>query len=205
MVDDLISALQDICVWGAEAGIEASGDLDALANGVDWRARAPEPAANVLPVVERYMEAAGNLAAGAVTERLARQIAANAWSLPWVTAYPEYADDAELADFRRNSAYAAVVGEGGLVPSREFSLYVGMQGPKTFYPPHVHQAREVYLTIAGTAEWKRGREDWKRRPPGDFILHPGGTVHATRSHDEPILAFAAWTSHLASHSVIVKE
>ncbi len=205
MADDLVSALHDVCAWAAQAGVEASEDMGRLVEGVDWIAHAPRGTPTLLPVVEEHLEAAAKLAARAVSESLAAEIARSARDLCWWRAYPEYADDPELSHFRHNSAYAAIVGDGGLVPCRKFSLYIGIQGPKTVYPPHVHRAREVYLTIAGTAEWKRGREDWKRRPPGDFFLHRGGVVHATRSHDEPILFFAAWMDHLASDPVIVRE
>jgi hypothetical protein len=59
-------------------------------------------------------------------------------------------------------------------------------------------AVELYLVLGGTAEWQRGDEPWRRRPPGAFILHPSRIGHAMRTLEEPLLALYAWHGVLES-------
>lgn len=71
-----------------------------------------------------------------------------------------------------------------------------LQAPGIFYPLHRHKAREIYYVISGRAEWQRDGEPWRRRLPGEWLIHASDQGHAMRTGDEPLLAMAAWIDHL---------
>ena len=126
-------------------------------------------------------------------------------ALAWGAAYPELAGDSRYDAFRAAYAYAEFVGPRGPVVTGRLSAFFTIQGPGVLYPPHAHPAPEVYWVVAGTAQWRRGHEDWVTRPPGSFIFHRSGLPHATRTENEPLLALAFWTDSLDGASVMVGD
>ena len=141
---------------------------------------------------------------GSPTRILADAVLSAADHLCWHAMYAHYESEPDIAAFRRVYGYFDLISSEG--PLRCDDIYMGMslQGPDAFYPPHVHQAVETYVTIGGTGDWKRGAEPWINRPPGEFFLHTSGVRHATQSNDEPILALAFWTTALSSPIVLVR-
>lgn len=65
-------------------------------------------------------------------------------------------------------------------------------GPDTLYPEHRHAAEEIYIVLAGTADWSRGGEGWRRRMPGEVVHHASKIPHAMRTGAEPLLALYLW-------------
>lgn len=75
--------------------------------------------------------------------------------------------------------------------------------PETIYPAHAHPAVELYHVVSGTALWTAG-DILRRRVPGDFILHPSGVRHATRTQAQPLLAIYTWTGEVGTASRFVE-
>ena len=76
-------------------------------------------------------------------------------------------------------------------------MYVG---PGKQYPLHAHPPHEVYLTIAGDAEWRWGGHDDFRTVGPDVTLynHPGD-VHSVIAGATPLVAFyMQWTDDLVA-------
>jgi len=67
-------------------------------------------------------------------------------------------------------------------------------GPHVTYPPHRHEADEIYVPLAGTAAWKHGNEGWRERLPGSVIHHAPYVPHAMQTGQEPLLALYLWRS-----------
>ena len=109
--------------------------------------------------------------------------------LHWVHRYDV---DHHLPGFSENWAHAETIGPSGLARSDRIRLGLILLGPSTFYPGHHHPAVEVYHILAGTADWQLGKGPFIPRKPGEFILHPSNVAHATRTHDEPLLALFGW-------------
>ena len=65
-------------------------------------------------------------------------------------------------------------------------------GPKITYPPHSHEAEELYLPISGDAEWYYKGQGWLLRPAGTLIHHASGIQHGTRTLGEPLIALYLW-------------
>lgn len=177
-----------------------------LMSQVDWNQTLTLPQPAQLPFVEGNLSVACRLSGppGSPTRTLADAVLSAADHLCWHAMYAHYESEPDIAAFRRVYGYFDLISSEG--PLRCDDIYMGMslQGPDAFYPPHVHQAVETYVTIGGTGDWKRGAEPWINRPPGEFFLHTSGVRHATQSNEEPILALAFWTTALSSPIVIVR-
>jgi hypothetical protein len=98
-----------------------------------------------------------------------------------------------------------LAGPGGLVASEELALGVLMLGPGIHYPTHRHPAVEIYVPLAGEAEWQKGEEPWRREPPGAVIRHESMMPHATRTLAEPLLAAYLWRGDLATYARITAQ
>lgn len=66
--------------------------------------------------------------------------------------------------------------------------------PGQHYPLHSHPPHEVYLTIAGTAQWRYGgHEDFRSVGPDTTVYNHPGDLHAVIAGDTPLLAlYVLW-------------
>jgi len=100
------------------------------------------------------------------------------------------------------SLYAAaeILGPEGIVPTDACRFGVFLLRPGVFYPPHSHEAEELYLVLSGTADWQKGEDAFAPLPPGGFTHHRSWESHATRSGDEPLLALWGWGGNIGMTS-----
>jgi quercetin dioxygenase-like cupin family protein len=107
------------------------------------------------------------------------------------------------AGFLDNYGWAELIGLQGPTASQSIACGVLLLGPETTYPPHAHEAEEIYVPLAGTATWKRGSEVWQERTPGTVIHHARHVPHAMRTASSALLALYLWRSkNLAQKSRI---
>lgn len=108
------------------------------------------------------------------------------------------------AEFLKGYGWSEFIGLRGPVPSTRLACGVLLLGPGIDYPPHQHEAEELYLPIAGAALWKKGEEPYRAVPPGTPILHESWTPHATRCEGTGVAALYLWRGgDLAAKSVIL--
>jgi mannose-6-phosphate isomerase-like protein (cupin superfamily) len=88
--------------------------------------------------------------------------------------------------------WSELIGLRGPIASDRLACGLLLLGPDIEYPPHSHAAEEIYLPLAGTADWLRGGEGWRQRRPGELIHHPSGIAHAMRTDEQPLLALYLW-------------
>ena len=135
------------------------------------------------------------------TRRLDRRLAAAlARVMPDLRWRQTYSKAQVGARFLANYAWTEVLGPAAPIRSARLSGGLLLLGPETHYPGHRHPAEEIYLPLAGTAEWQRGREPWTARPPGSAVLHESGVIHAMRTAREPLLALYLWRGEGLDHS-----
>lgn len=164
-------------------------------------AKAPHPAAaHALPVLAS-LPALGPLATPA-TRDLAEAAIAAAPELCWRQTY----DGRDVATtFLDRYGWAELLGPYGLFASDRCRLGFLLLGPDTLYPPHVHVAEELYLVLAGTADWLKGDEPWRPMPPGGTVHHTPRLPHAMRTAGEPLLAmYLWWGAEIAVHARMVR-
>lgn len=105
---------------------------------------------------------------------------------------PNYTEANSSQAFLDGYAYAGFSGpdapllcavpRGGLV----------LLGPNVTYPSHHHAPREVYLVLTPGAQWCLDEGAWFEVEPGELIFHDSWQMHAMRTGDKPLLAFAGW-------------
>ncbi len=135
------------------------------------------------------------------TEALVVQLQQVAAELAWRQTYG--ADDFGAA-FLRGYGWSELIGLRGPVPSARIACGVLLLAPGISYPSHAHAAEEVYLPIAGVAEWQKGAGAFVQVPVGQAIHHPSWTPHAMRTGDQPLAALYLWRGgDLAAKSVIL--
>lgn len=64
------------------------------------------------------------------------------------------------------------------------------------YANHVHGADEIYVVMAGQADWSVDHQPYEPKTVGDVITIPSMTVHALRTHQEPALLMWSWTGDI---------
>lgn len=104
------------------------------------------------------------------------------------------------ASFAGRSAYIEIAGPDGVVPSERLRFGLFTQAPKSFYPPHNHEAEEHYYVLSGEALWQKGGSPFAAMPPGSCIRHAPWQSHAMRTGPAPLLAMWVWTGALGMES-----
>ena len=67
-------------------------------------------------------------------------------------------------------------------------------GPGITYPPHHHEAQEIYVPLSGVAEWRHGGLPFAQVQPGALIQHASNESHAMQTLAEPLVALYLWRS-----------
>lgn len=138
-----------------------------------------------LPVL-RWLDQA---LAAAATRPLVDEVVAAAGALAWGQTYAA----GDLGErFLERYGWSELIGLRGPIASDRLACGVLLLGPEIEYPPHSHAAEEIYLPLAGAADWLRGDEGWRQRHPGELIHHPSGIAHAMRTGGQPLLALYLW-------------
>ncbi|QGX98817.1 cupin domain-containing protein [Roseovarius faecimaris] len=81
---------------------------------------------------------------------------------------------------------------------RGFMVY---QRPGYHYPMHHHPAEELYLVLAGEAEFHVEGEGSRVLRPGESQFHLTNQPHALTTHDQPVLAYVLWRGDLMTKPV----
>ena len=78
-------------------------------------------------------------------------------------------------------------------------MYVGLGwlAPGTEYPPHAHQAWELYHVLKGRAKWGPNPHQLTVRSPGEVLVHQSGEPHMmVVPEDQYLLVVYAWTGNI---------
>lgn len=199
------AAFCSMCEWAVEKDNEASWGYQQLLDRIDWSGATDGEAASS-PVADKYLKRCVDLAGDNPLGDMGRAGYEERDELNWSTMYQSYGDDERTAGV--HDSYAIMVlsspdGRLGGLPSDDVGGIFSIQGPDTWYPPHVHRQKEVYGIIGGRAEWQRGAEGWVERDTGETFYHPSGVRHETQTRNEPLLCFAAWIDHVHLPSIFV--
>ncbi len=81
---------------------------------------------------------------------------------------------------------------------RGFMVY---QTPGYHYPMHHHPAEEIYLVLAGEAEFHVEGQDSRVLRPGDTQFHDTNQPHALTTHNTPVMAYVLWRGDLTTKPV----
>ena len=107
--------------------------------------------------------------------------------------------------FMDNYAHAEIIGPYGCFAGEDFRLGLLLLGPRLHYRDHYHPAPELYWLLTGPSDWKRGAGGFATRQAGEMIWHRPHAVHATCTHDRPLLALWVWTEEVDAPVRLVGE
>jgi len=103
-----------------------------------------------------------------------------------------YNESTVTRDLLDGYAYAVLSGPDGAISCDvPLSGYL-MMGPNVTYEDHQHAPREIYLVLTPGAQWRLDSGEWFEAAAGELIIHEPWQMHAMRTGDRPMLAFAAW-------------
>ena len=115
-------------------------------------------------------------------------------SRKWEQSYTKSADlvgDDMLSGY----GFAEVIGKHGPFVSTRVRSGIGVWGPNIDYPVHRHRAEEVYVLLAGSAEFELDEGENARigvRRTGDAVYVPSMLSHGFRTKAEPLVVFYIW-------------
>ncbi len=98
-------------------------------------------------------------------------------------------------DFMERFACYEIIGWDAPFASKSMRSFVVYQPPHLHYPWHHHPAEEIYVVLAGQAEFHMQDEAPRTLSAGDSAFHPSGRPHALTSHHQPVMAYVAWRNH----------
>jgi len=100
-------------------------------------------------------------------------------SLPWM----------ENPRFAERSNECALVHLERCVDFDGVSAGLLLMTSESFYPEHTHPPSEMYLVVAGQAEWRfGGATEYVPVAPMTILMNEPNDVHGLRTSDEPVLA-----------------
>lgn len=97
-----------------------------------------------------------------------------------------------MDDYIKGSGYVEFSSERGHFAPTGTAFGIGVIGPGCHYPEHRHAPAEVYLPIAGHAEWRYPPHGWERYGPGERIVTPPNAWHSIRTGGETLVMLYAW-------------
>ena len=115
--------------------------------------------------------------------------------LPW--APTQTIDDLLYAKHSLPKVHVELLGPEGLVRSDVVRLGVYGMLPGHEYGLRTHPAEEVFVMLAGKADWARGEERYQQLGPGERSYHPSMMPHASRTREYAFMSVYAWVGDLA--------
>ena len=190
--------LKDELVKVVFASLENRNDSAAFAH-LGQQIEQLEPAqavdASTNPTVDRWLESAVAASPEHLSE-LANLLLAATSELPWLRSYENLPSSPERDAFQQHYSFELFAGptfRGNEPPFAHDDLLVGftLQAPNITYPPHHHEAPEIYGVISGELQWQVG-DQWRKAGPGDVIVHRPHESHSMVTGDQPVLTWVAW-------------
>ncbi len=108
------------------------------------------------------------------------------------------------AEFRTKFACYEVLGVDAPFGCDTMRSFVVWMPPGMTYPWHHHPAEEIYVVLAGQAEFALHGEENRILGPGESIFHPSNRPHALFCHDTPVMTYVLWRGDLATRPVFTR-
>ena len=111
--------------------------------------------------------------------------------LRWEQSYKK--EDAVVPDAMLSSyGFCEILGKQGPFVSTRIRAGIGIYGPAIEYPIHRHHPEEIYVVLAGTADFMIGAAEDLRKKPGEVIYVKSNTPHGFRTGNEALVVYYLW-------------
>ncbi len=126
-------------------------------------------------------------------------IAAAAPAAHWRETYK----DTDIGDdFMDRFGCYCIIGDGGPFASDRIRLYMVYMPPHLYYPWHHHPAEEIYLVVAGQAQFRRDGTPDAHLTEGQTSFHASNQPHAMQTASDPVLCLVAWRNRFDTPPVL---
>ena len=89
-------------------------------------------------------------------------------------------------------AFAEIIGKQGPFVSDRLRAGIGIWGPDVVYPRHQHQAEEIYIVLAGSAEFDLGAAETTGYNTGEVIYVEANAPQGLRTGDQILVLYYLW-------------
>ncbi|MEM7377429.1 MAG: dimethylsulfonioproprionate lyase family protein [Pseudomonadota bacterium] len=122
--------------------------------------------------------------------------------LPWGP--PQTSSDPRYVAVSTTKAHVELVGPDGL--ARADDVRIGLYGmvPNAEYGARTHPAEEVFVMLAGAADWARGDAPYAGHTPGARSWHPSMLPHATRTRASAFLSLYIWQGDVSTDNYVYR-
>ena len=125
------------------------------------------------------------------TRRLLETFERHINRLHWEQSYRK--EDGVVPDAMLESyAFAEIIGKQGPFVSDRIRAGIGIYGPGIEYPRHQHLAEEIYIVLAGGADFKIGEAENARYETGEVVSVESNTWHGFRTTDQTLVVYYLW-------------
>ena len=108
-------------------------------------------------------------------------------------------------DFLNRFGHFELIGQEGVFHSTQVRSFFVYANAGLHYPWHHHPAEELYLVLAGEAEFMTKGEYPKTLRPGKTTYHATMTPHAMVTHNHPVLAYVLWRNNLSDPPLLTPD
>ena len=120
--------------------------------------------------------------------------------LDW--APPTTSDDPAYVAHSHPKVHVELLGPGGIV--RSDKIRIGLYGilPNAEYGIRTHPAEEIFVMLAGNADWKHGNDPYTTLGPGQRSFHPSMMPHATRTTNSAFMSAYVWNGDISTENYV---
>jgi mannose-6-phosphate isomerase-like protein (cupin superfamily) len=142
-----------------------------------------------LPVSAILAEAAER--ATSHTKPLLQTFARHSHRLRWEQSYRK--QDALVPDAMLDAyGFVEIIGLRGPFVSDRIRAGIAIWGAQVDYPQHQHQAEEIYVLLAGSAEFSFEGDAAQTRRAGDLVFVESNRRHGFRTGEESLVVYYLW-------------
>lgn len=105
-------------------------------------------------------------------------------------------------DFLNRFGCYCLIGPDAPFVSDQMGGWVVYMPPHLDYTWHHHPAEEMYVVLAGEAEFRREGEAPETLRAGDTSFHASNQPHAMTTHDHPVMCYVTWRNNLHTPPVL---
>ena len=133
-----------------------------------------------------------------MTEENAFPICADILKVPFAWIPPETSDDPLYTAHSRSKVHVELLGPQGIMNSKIVRL--GLYGilPNSEYGIRTHPAEELFIMLAGQAQWMRGAGRYELKKAGEYSYHPSRMRHATKTTNLAFMSVYIWSGDIST-------
>lgn len=126
-----------------------------------------------------------------MTRRLTTLFHLHRHNVKWEQSYTQ-ADQLVGNDMLDGYAFVELMGKWGPFENNKIRAGIGIWGPNVHYPSHYHEAEEIYIPIAGHADFTFDETNNVRHSKGEIIYIRPKRIHGFRTNNAPFIVVYVW-------------